>query len=300
MSSKNAPKKDSLNRNQRRNLNREKAREQARLLKEKEEARRKRTRLIAASAGALLIVAVIALVVVLVKNVDDTVPAVKGSDGLSHAEKVITTPAPANVTEYGGISLGKELKAGTKNEGVPQVDIYFDYACPACGQLGNKYGVALGEAAKRGDITLVYHPVRIHGIPFASTGAGAEFFVAENEPDKYFTFHELVHEKLMTPYLEGKTSDPSARDVVNIAKEAGVSEENCEKLLQELTEMEKALENEDTASSPLLTWIIEITQQFAADSQLSRTDGSYGTPSVYIDGVMSDSWSTDIPDLLNK
>lgn len=300
MSSKNAPKKDTLNRNQRRTINREKAREQARLLKEKEEARRKRTRIIAASAGALLIVAVIALVVILVKNADTDIPSSIGTDGLKHTEKIITTQAPANVTEYGGISLGKELTAGTKNDGVPQVDIYFDYACPACSQLGNEYGVALGEAAKKGDITLVYHPVRIHGIPFASTGAGAEFFVAENEPDKYFAFHELMHEKLMTAYLEEKISAPSARDVVTIAKEAGVSEENCEKLLQELTDMEKALENEDTAPPPLLTWIAEVTQQFAADSQLSRTDGSYGTPSVYIDGVMSNSWSTDISDLLNR
>lgn len=300
MSSKNAPKKGNLNRNQRRNLNREQAREQARLLKEKEAAKRKRTRIIAASAGALLVVAVIALVIVLVKNTDTDIPSSIGSDGLKHTEKIITTQAPANVTEYGGISLGKELKAGTKNEGVPQVDIYFDYACPACNQLDNDYGAALGEAAKRGDITLVYHPVRIHSIPFASTGAGAEFFIAENEADKYFAFHTRVHEKLMTPYLEEKISAPSARDVVDVAREVGVSEENCEKLLQELTQMEEALENEGTTPTPLLTWIAETTQQFAADSQLSRTDGSYGTPSVYIDGVMSDSWSTDIPDLLDK
>lgn len=300
MSSKNAPKKDSLNRNKRRNINREKAREQARLLKEKEEAKRKRIRIIAASAGALIIVAVIVLAVVLVKNSDTNMPSSIGSDGLKHTEKVITTQAPANVTEYGGISLGKELKAGTANKGVPQVDIYFDYSCPACGQLGNEYGAALGEAAKRGDITLVYHPVRIHGTPFASTGAGAEFFIAENEPDKYFTFHELVHDKLMIPYLAGKAAEPTAQDIVDIAREAGVSEENCEKLLQELTQIEEALANDSATSTPLLTWLAEITQQFALDSQLSRTDGSYGTPSVYIDGEMSNSWSTDIPDLLNK
>ena len=300
MPSTNAPRKDTINRNQRRNLNREKAREQARLLKEQEEAKRKRTRIIAGVAGVAIIAAVIALTVILVKNTDTPIPSTKGSDGLAHSEKVITAQAPANVTEYGGISLGKELVAGTKNEGVPQVDIYFDYACPACNLLGNEYGAALGEAAKRGDITLVYHPVRIHSIPFASTGAGAEFFIAENEPDKYFAFHELVHEKLMTPYLEEKISAPTAKDVVDIAREAGVSEENCEKLLQELTQMETALEDEDVASSPLLTWIVETTEQFAVDSQLSRTDGNYGTPSVYIDGVMSDKWSTDIPDLLDK
>lgn len=308
MSSKNAPKKDSLNRNQRRNLNREKAREQARLLKEKEEAKRKRTRIIAGCAGALLIVAVIALVVVLVKNVDDPVPALEGSDGLPHAEKIITTQPPANVTEYGGISLGKELKAGTANKGVPQVDIYFDYSCHHCSDLGNEYGTQLAEAAKKGDITLVYHPVTTMRGLFSYTGAAAEFFVAENEPDKYLAFHELLHEKVMAPYAQAlvnrkegeEVPSPTVQDILPIAKEAGLSDKTYQGLSEELTPLEDALLNDsDKAFSiPLLQWVSETTEQFVADSK--KVNGKVGTPEVYIDGQKTDRWSQDIPDLLNK
>lgn len=301
MSSKNAPKKNNLKHNQQRTLNREQAREQARALQEKEKAKRKRTRIIAACAGAILIVAVIVLAIVFVKNSGTDTPSVTSSDGLKHAEKVITMQTPANITEYGGISLGKELKAGTANTGVPQVDIYFDYKCHHCSDLGAEYGAALSEAAKAGDITLVYHPVAIMGDLFCYTGAAAEFFVAENEPDKYFAFHELMHEKLMADAAYNRIPTPTAQQIVDVAKEAGVSDDNCRALLQELTTMEDVLTGSTNDSlPPLSAWVDETTQQFIADSQLYRTDGKYGTPSLYIDGVKSDSWTTDIPELLNK
>lgn len=214
-------------------------------------------------------------------------------------------PAPTDTSidlttyEGGGLSLGKELTAGTKNEGATQVDIYFDYACSHCNHLSNDYGAGLGEAAKAGDITLVYHPVAIMGVLFSYTGAGAEFFVADNEPDKYFAFHELLHEKIMTPYMNGDVQDPRAKDIVAIAKEAGVSEENCEVLSKELTEMENILlANDHSRSTTLLDHVIETTNLFIDNSQ--KAHGSAGTPTVYIDGKKAENWTTDIPELLDK
>lgn len=224
---------------------------------------------------------------------------------LGYADNNSGKPTPSNTStalttdEDPGISLGKDLVAGTKNEGATQVDIYFDYACSHCNHLGNDYGAELGEAAKAGDITLVYHPVSIMSTLFSYTGAAAEFFVAENEPDKYFVFHELLHEKIMTPYMNGDLNDPRAQNIVDIAKEAGVSEENCEALSKELTEMEDILlKNDHSRSTSLLDHVITVSDTFVNNSM--KATGSAGTPTVYIDGKKSESWSTDIPSLLSK
>lgn len=224
---------------------------------------------------------------------------------LRHVGNNSDNPTPSNtsstVTDHGldGISLGKELVAGTENENATRVDIYFDYACTHCNHLGNDYGVQLGEAAKNGDITLVYHPVSIMSTLFSYTGAAAELFIAENAPDKYFEFHELLHNKIMTPYMNGDMNDPRAQNIIDIAKEAGVDEDNCAALLKELTEMEDILlKNDQSRSTALLEQVIDTTNSFVDDSM--KATGSAGTPTVYIGGKKAENWSTDISNLLNK
>ncbi|MBR5951073.1 MAG: thioredoxin domain-containing protein [Actinomycetaceae bacterium] len=298
MPSTNSSQKDKLNRNQRRSLNREQAREQAHALKAKENAKKKRTRILAIVAATALIAAVIGIAVVLVKNANNTA-VMTNNDGLPHVAKTITMEAPKNVTEYGGIPLGKDLKAGTVNEGVPQIDIYFDYSCHHCNDLSNEYGAALTEAAQKGEITLVYHPVASMQGLFSFTGAVAEFYVASNEPEKYLKFHDLLHEKLMTPYMAKTIETPQAKDIGTIARQAGLSDSTYQGLMEELTATENALlKDQSKASSiPLLIWVSEVTNQFIKDSEALDNKG---TPTVYFDGKKLDNWKEDLPNLLNK
>ena len=99
--------------------------------------------------------------------------------------------------------------------------------------------------------------------------------------------------------MEGKLNDPRAKDIVDVAKEAGVSEENCAALLKELEEMEDILlSNDHSRSNTLLDHIVETTNHFVETSK--KINGSAGTPTVYIDDVKADNWTKDIPNLLDK
>lgn len=268
---------------------------------EEQATQTKTTNIVVTTVSVILIAAIIFFAVLLAKNTDTSGSPSEPTENSSTTSEPNPNATLFNATERAeeGISLGKELVARTHNEGATQIDIYFDYSCSHCNHLGNDYGTGLGEAAKAGDITLVYHPVAIMGTLFSYTGAGAELFVAENEPDKYFAFHELLHEKIMTPYMNGDLTDPSAQNIVDIAREAGVSEAQCETLLKELTDMEDILrQNDQSRSTPLLTQVIETTNRFVEESMAAT--GGAGTPTVYIDNVKSESWSTDIPNLLSK
>ncbi|MBR6458642.1 MAG: thioredoxin domain-containing protein [Actinomycetaceae bacterium] len=261
----------------------------------------KSTGIIVTAVSVLLIAAIIFFVVLLVKNVDtngsSSEPTENSSTTSTPDPNATLLTAPERAKE--GISLGKELVAGTQNEGATQVDIYFDYSCSHCNHLGNDYGADLAAAAKDGDITLVYHPVAILNTFFSYEGAGAELFVAENEPDKYLIFHELLHEKVMTPYINGEAESPNAQTIVDTAREAGVSDANCEALLKELTDMEDILgQNDQSNLTPLLTKVVETSNRFTTES-IAMTGGA-GTPTVYIDGVQKENWSTDLANILSK
>ncbi|MBR5951074.1 MAG: thioredoxin domain-containing protein [Actinomycetaceae bacterium] len=251
--------------------------------------------IIITTVSIVLIAAIIAVAVLLARSSQTSDPS-PSSTGSSPS----TTAKQLSITERAesGITLGKDLKAGTVNTGARQIDIYFDYACSHCNHLGNDYGTGLGEAAKAGNITLVYHPVAIMNTLFSYTGASAEFFVAENEPDKYYVFHELLHEKVMTPYMKGELN-PQTDDIIAVAREAGVSETNIDKLSKELTTIEDSLLKGDSSNiTPLLEKVLDTTEQFVNESITST--GSAGTPTVYIDNVKSKNWTQDIPDLINK
>lgn len=61
---------------------------------------------------------------------------------------------PPNVTENkdGVVVLGAQTKAGA-----PVVDVYLDFQCPICAVAEQKYGAAMAELARSGDIKLVQH-----------------------------------------------------------------------------------------------------------------------------------------------
>lgn len=268
---------------------RERARAQAQALKEKEAQARKRTIIIAAVVALVLVGALVAILIATTRG-SSSPTGTLGDDGLTHNESVITLDVPANVTSIGGISVGKSLEAGTSNEGAPQVDIFFDYACSHCYDLEKEYGKALQEAAKNGEITLVYHPVSLPMDEFLSpTGIAIETYVAANEPESYIAVHNAMHENMIKPLREGTVSSyPTTEDIAKIAQEAGLSEKTTEGL-------KKALDNDE-----LTDWGTQITQQFVADSTTYRDDNSYGTPTVFVDGKHQDSWSEPLKKYAGK
>ena len=260
-------------------LSREEARAQAIKLKEQESSRRKRTIIIAVAVAIAILAGLGALAYGLMKS-DGTQNATVGDDGLPHGKSVITAEAPKNLTSIGGISLGKDLVAGTSNKGAKQIDVFFDYACAHCFELEADYGPGLVEAAKKGEITLIYHPLAFMDPEISPKGATIETYVAANEPESYLAVHDGLLKNIIEPLREGTaTSYPTIEDYVNAAKDAGLSDKTAEGLT-------KALE-----SGELNEWIEQVTQQFSSDSSTYRDDGKVGTPTVFVDGKMQSPWA---------
>ncbi len=267
---------------------RDKARARALEIKAAESKARKRSIVIAVGAALAVVAAIIAAVVALGTK-SDGVSAVRGSDGLDHVGNSFTAEIPEGLTEGGGISLGKGLKAGTSNEGAPQVDIFFDYMCSHCSHLEDEYGEKLLAAADAGDITLVYHPVAIMDETLSPRGVIIESYVASAEPESFAGVHTAMHENLAKKILDGEITDyPSIEEIVGIAKKGGLSDKGAKGLAE-------ALEDDTWA-----TFAEDVRKQFAADSVTYRDDGSIGTPTVFIDGKHESEWSSALSQFTNK
>lgn len=116
-------------------------REQARAAREAQEAAQKRRdRMIGLVGGAVVAVVVIGIIVasVIAKNGKDSVSA----DSL---------PAGVDKSDYGVVF-------GAKTSGVPRIDLYEDFQCPACAAFEPINGDRIVDLAKQGKVTLVWHP----------------------------------------------------------------------------------------------------------------------------------------------
>ncbi len=258
---------------------REAAREAARKLRIEEAKRAKRNRILAIIASLVVVALVATAVFVIVNSKSKQSAILKGADGtpqyakFTAGESAFTGSLPANVEKNGGISVGASLTAGSKNEGKPTVDIYFDYLCVHCNDLEAQFGEALTEMAKEGEITLVYHPVEIMHQAFSTHSAAADFFVAQNAPDKYIEFHNKVFSDLSNPVFKEQASLPTTEDLIKVAKDVGVNDDVASRL-------EKALNSES-----LTSLVEQASKQFA-------NDGLTGTPAVIVNGRQLLNWNT--------
>ena len=152
---------------------RDAAREKARRLREQAERRRRRNQ-------RLLVAAAVAAVLLVVVTVGAIIQA-----GRSSVPPAATSAAPANVVDGGVVS-------GTST-GVPQVEVYLDYACPICGEFERSEGAWLQGRADAGEITLSYKPIaildRYSSTKFSTRAAGAAGCVADTSPQAFPDFN---------------------------------------------------------------------------------------------------------------
>ncbi|KMY23067.1 hypothetical protein ACU19_06295 [Actinobaculum suis] len=182
---------------------------------------------------------------------------------------------PANMDEYGGISFGKDLVAGTKNEGKPVVTIYSDPWCPYCVLLLDKYGERLTEMTKAEQITLVVQPnLRFAEYQFSPVAEQAELWMAANQPDKYFDYHTRLYHDVSMPFVvhdgepipRDKRDEPAVSRVYELASTVGVSDADIEKM------------KSDLASNPYRSLLEQLRQRFL-------DDGFKYVPTILVDGL---------------
>lgn len=260
------------------NDRRDAAREQARVLREQQARRDKRNKIVGISVLSVAIVGLIGAGIWIVSQSgggDEALP--------EYADTPLSevTDTPSVALETGGIPTSAE-GVGVLDEDVPRVDVYLDYMCPACGAFEESNGDNLIALAEAGEATVVYHPVAIlnrfsNGTGYSTRAASAAALVAQDASDSFAQFSRQLFEGQPS---EG-TNGLSNSEIADIARDAGVSDTVAEQIA------------DGTAVDRFGQWVTSATNAVTADASLvNESSGSFGTPTITIDGeIWTENWS---------
>ena len=256
-----------------RNEQREAAREKARVLREEQKKRERRNKWLIQGGIIVAVLAVAGLVAgLLLNNVrpDGPGPANMASNGivLTGAEGVITpveTPAlAADATPTPTVPDD----SGT----VANIVTYIDYLCPFCGQFEQTNSESIRAMIEEGAATLEVHPIAIltnksAGTQFSLRAANAAACVADNSPESFLDFHDLMFQNQPEEGSEGLSND----EIAELAKQAGVSS---------FSTIEKCIDDKQ-----FHTWVQDATNQ-ALTQPVPNSDlaSITGTPTVLVNG----------------
>lgn len=216
---------------------------------EREEAARKqqsRRRLVAILGGLVILVLIGAIAWVAV----DAAKSNDDSPGNGSGELVI----PNNLNGDGAIPVG--------DDSAPvEVEIYFDYICPACGAFELANGAELDRLLEDGSIHLALRPIAFldkfsSGTEYSTRAANAMATVIDGAPEAVWDFHGAMYVDQPAEGSEGRTDE----EIAEIALEAGVPQEVVDRF-------------EDQTFVP---WVVKVT-----DEAFESIDG---TPTVRLDG----------------
>ncbi|MEV4775708.1 DsbA family protein [Microbacterium sp. LTA6] len=115
--------------------------------------------------------------------------------------------------ETGAISFGT---------GEDVVDTYVDFMCPACNAFEGQFGEQLQSAAADNEITLNIHPISIldrlsQNTNYSTRAANAAYCVAEDAPDAFLDFFNLLYANQPAENSTGLTDD----ELAAFAEQAG-------------------------------------------------------------------------------
>ena len=256
-----------------RNEQREAAREKARVLREEQKKRERRNKWLIQGGIIVAVLAVVGLVAgLLLNNVrpDGPGPANMASNGivLTGAEGVITpveTPAlAADATPTPTVPDD----SGT----VANIVTYIDYLCPFCGQFEQTNSESIRAMIEEGAATLEVHPIAIltnksAGTQYSLRAANAAACVADNSPESFLDFHDLMFQNQPEEGTEGLSND----EIAELAKQADVSS---------FSTIEKCIDDKQ-----FHTWVQDATNQ-ALTQPVPNSDlaSITGTPTVLVNG----------------
>ncbi|MFC4631286.1 DsbA family protein [Promicromonospora alba] len=252
--------------NQTKAQRRDAARAEALALQKKQQAREKRSRLIVLSAlGLGLVVLVVAVVLIFLEGQKTPM------------EKVDNFPA--GVVEQTGIPVGADGVAGTENEGAKTLDVYVDYMCPICGQFEAANAASIAEMREAGDLTLVVHPVSIldrvsQGTEYSTRAASAAAWVADQAPEQFSAFHDAM----FASQPEENSPGLSDEQIAQVAEQAGVPADVAAGIAS------------GEAHETYAEWVTASSEVAGSTESLLNAQGSFGTPTVVIDGERFENW----------
>ena len=212
---------------------------------QREAARRKQTRNRA-------IIAIVAVLVVAAVGLAGYLIAQRGNN-IAHASRsaggaVLSGQSPEKVAALSGqeaVDAAQGILVGQKGvykatAGVPTIEMWYSYGCPACLNLEHKLGDKVLAFAKDGKANLVLHPVATHALPWTIIAGNASMQVAATQPEKTLDFHQaLIDAGYEVMFAKGKDAgwkdqgnstlmtDPakSLEKIKEVAKKVGIKEE---------------------------------------------------------------------------
>lgn len=209
---------------------------------QREAARRKQTgKRVAIAIVAVLVVAAVALSGYLFAQSGNG--EARGNTGAvlsgQRPEKVAALSGQEAVDAAQGILIGQKgvYKA---TAGVPTIEMWFSYGCPACLNLEHQLGEKILAFAKDGKANLVLHPVATHALPWTIIAGNASMAVAAGQPEKTLEFHQaLIDAGYGVMFAKGEDAgwkdqgnstimaDPakSLEKIKEVAKKVGVKDE---------------------------------------------------------------------------
>jgi protein-disulfide isomerase len=255
---------------------REQARAKARELREQRAKGDKRKRLLISIGLTVGIIAVVAGVVAGVFAFSTTT-----NTSAENAKKV-----PANVTDFGGVLIGKDLLPTTSAEAKKgnQIVIYQDYQCPICKLFEEPNSSQIKSWVQSGLATVEYHPISfLDGQSlnnYSSRSTNAALCVANAQPEKFYD----VNTALYASQPDENTAGPSDSDLKETLKSASVNIN---------ADLNSCIDEKRYAK-----YIENRTAEAFSQPAVTGKDIPRGTPYVLVNGVLYD-WGGKAEDLVN-
>lgn len=255
------------NRNEARELARQKARE----MRLAGSAKEKRNRLfvqLGLGLTALAVIGALAAVILTAFQPAGPGPLNMQSDGIKIASGDVAVKTPAIKSDQSPIATP------SNPDGVVDITMWVDYLCPICGQFEEANSAAIADLLSRGAATIEVHPIAIltnrsQGTQYSLRAANAAACVANDYPNSFLKFHN----SLFTNQPEEGTPGLTDEQLVELATAAGAG-----------PEVESCINDENFKA-----WVKASTERsIAGDIAVNNLDkkftGVSGTPTILING----------------
>ena len=164
---------------------------------------------------------------------------------------------------------GIVVNPGKAAQGVPKVELFFDYQCPVCKQFETQFGTTLDDMATKGEIQLIYRTMTFLDNNLrndSSLKAGIAAACADNA-GAYSAYHNAIFAGQPTNEGTGYTTQQLR---VDFAGTAGITGDK-------LTGFQQCYDSRTTQS------FVEGTNEKAA------ADGVNSTPTIMVNGTKLDN-----------
>jgi len=255
------------------NQKRQEARDKARSMRDEHHKRNKRNKALIQGSVAVGVVAVIGVVAILIVSSlrpPGPGPANMLSDGIKIGAGVQAVQTAA--LEADALPVPSEPNA----DGVPAINVFLDFSCPACAQFEAVYGPVFRTWLENGTATVEYHPISFldgqsSGTRFSTRAANASACVADTSPNAFFDFTQLVFENRAG---NGEPRNLTNDDFVQIASASGADD---------LDGIAQCVEEETFAN-----WVGQATARAMSTGPIPVKNSEVplvrGTPTVLVNG----------------